>query len=112
MFPKTGNKLHSALGELDLASAIAEALNAELGASHRAVKTAMNWTGASERTVKHWLAATYAPQAIHLVALARHSDNVLRVFLTAADRKDFRIGMELEAIRTHLLETARLIEGS
>lgn len=112
MFPKIGNKLHSPFGELDWAAAIAQALRAELGASHRAVKTAMHWTGASERTVKHWLAATHAPQGIHLVALARHSDEVLATFLTAAGRNELRIGMELEAIRARLLEAYRLLEGS
>lgn len=111
MFPKTGNNLHAAGGALDLASMIAGALTAELGSSHRAVKTAMRWTGASERTVKHWLAATHAPQGTHLVALARHSDHVLAAFLTAAHREEFRIGVELQALRTKLVELVSLLEN-
>ena len=112
MFPKTGNKLHSALGEGELAILISQALVAELGESHRAVKTAMNWTGASERSVKHWLAATYAPKGNHLVALARHSDEVLWAFLAAADRADLRIAMELGAVRAKLIELVELLDGA
>ena len=37
--------------------AIAAALVADLGQTHRAIKTAMRWTGASERTVKYWMSA-------------------------------------------------------
>jgi membrane protein required for beta-lactamase induction len=111
MFPKTGRKLHSANGEIDLAIKISEALVAELGSSHRTVKTAMAWTGASERTVKHWLAATHVPQGSHLVSLARHSDQVLGAILLAANREDLRIAMELSAVRSKLLELVSLLEG-
>lgn len=31
------------------------ALQKELGQSHRAIKTVMGWTGASERSVKNWI---------------------------------------------------------
>jgi hypothetical protein len=112
MLPKTGRKLHRAIGKGDLAIVISQALIAELGSSHRAVKTAMLWTGASERTVKHWLAATHVPKGNHLVSLARHSDQVLGAILIAAGRKDLRIVMELSAIRTKLLELAALLEGN
>jgi len=109
MFPKTGNKLHSATGGLDFAQVMAEALNAELGSTHRAVKTAMQWTGASERTVKHWLAATHAPHGVHLVRLARHSERVLAAFLIAANRSDLLVTMELLAVRAKLLEVIDLL---
>ena len=111
MFPKTGKKLHSAGGETDLASMISQALLAELGASHRATKTAMAWTGASERTVKHWLAATHVPKGNHLVSLARHSDQVLWAILMAAGRGDLRIALDLGTVRVKLLELAALLGG-
>jgi len=111
MFPKTGNKLHRPAGELDFARLMAEALTADLGSTHRAVKTAMRWTGASERTVKHWLAGTHAPRGSHLVELVRHSDRVLAEFLRAADRGDLVIAIELSALRSKLLEVMDLLDG-
>lgn len=66
--------------------AIAMALRAELGDTHRAIKSAMRWTGASERTVKYWLAGERGPRGDHLISLARHSDAVMLVVLALADR--------------------------
>jgi len=81
---------HSALGiigiGLDDRSAIA--LRDELGSTHRAIKTAMRWTGASERTVKYWIAGERGPSGEHLIALARHSDIIFRMVLMLADRYD------------------------
>ncbi|WP_066659488.1 MULTISPECIES: hypothetical protein [unclassified Sphingomonas] len=111
MFPKTGKELHSEGDETNLAAMISQALIAELGASHRATKTAMRWTGASERAVKHWLAATHVPKCDHLVSLARHSDQVLWAVLAAAGRGDVRVALELDAIRLKLLELVTLLEG-
>ena len=66
MFPKEGKFLPGQHGGDSggggYASAIAAALQQELGATHRAVKTIMKWTGANERTVKNWLAPKTAPE--------------------------------------------------
>ena len=71
MFPKTGNKLHPRrLDSRTYARAIADALRTELGQSHRATKTLMKWTGASERTVKNWLSGAYGPSGDNLVQLS------------------------------------------
>lgn len=110
MFPKTGNKRPLPHGDFDFAMLMAEALSAELGSTHRSVKTAMRWTGASERTVKHWLAGTHAPCGSHLVGLVRHSDRVLSDFLRAAGRGDVAVVIELTALRTKLLEAAEMID--
>jgi transcriptional regulator with XRE-family HTH domain len=48
------------------------------------VKQVATWTGASEKTVKNWFAGRYGPNGAHLVELARHSDDVLGVFLALA----------------------------
>lgn len=61
-------------------------LHAELGSTHRAIKSAMRWTGASERTVKYWLSGKRGLSGEHLVSLSRHSDTVLIVLLSLADR--------------------------
>ncbi|MGN8000672.1 hypothetical protein [Sphingomonas sp. 22176] len=50
------------------------------------------------------------PQGNHLVSLVRHSDQVLGAILTAAGRGDLRISLELNLVRTKLLELAALLE--
>jgi hypothetical protein len=115
MLPKTGKKLHGrsrASGTSDgpFEQAIAIALRSELGLTHQAVKTVMVWTGASERTVKHWFAGTHGPSGQHLIDLARHSDAVLNYFLSASDRPFLTAGIELLRIRTRLLDLVELID--
>jgi len=67
--------------------AIAAALRAELGSTRRVIKTAMRWTGASERTVKLWLAGRTGPNGQHLICLVRYSDRVFEAFLTLSHRE-------------------------
>ena len=110
MLPKTGKKLHHSEDDGDLASLISAALKAELGATHQTVKTAMRWTGASDRTVKHWLAGSHSPRAEHLVALVRHSDEVLKVFLRMSGRNPVTLAVKLKELRKQLLETVEYIE--
>ena len=111
MLPKTGKKLHGSRdGDGPFERAIAIALRSELGLTHQAVKTVMVWTGASERTVKHWFAGTHGPNGQHLIELARHSDAVLNYFLVASDRPFLTPGIELLGIRTRLLDLVELID--
>jgi hypothetical protein len=115
MFPKTGKKLHQRLqnpaanGEFE--KEVAAALKAELGSTHQAVKTVMSWTGASERTVKHWLAGTHGPNGPHLIALARHSEEVMMFFLAAAGRSSLLVGAELFQVRCKLSEAIEVIDA-
>jgi hypothetical protein len=115
MLPKKGKKLHgSGRGggsELDFCSLIAVALRTELGSNHQGAKTIMRWTGASERTVKHWIAGTHGPRGAHLVALTRHSDEVLRAFLSMADRGQVILAAKLAELRVKLLEMVDHIDG-
>jgi hypothetical protein len=114
MLPKKGKNLHrgtSGNGSgVDFTKLVARALRDELGSSHQAVKTVMRWTGASERTVKYWLAGTNGPSGEHLVALARNSDEILRVFLIAAERSPSIITVKLDQLRTALQETMDAID--
>lgn len=116
MSPKTGKKLHRGIRARDrrekFEHAVAAALKAELGNTHRAVKTLMAWTGASERTTKHWLAGTHGPSGKHLIDLARHSDAVLLYFLTAADRAFLVPHMHLLTLRARLLDLIQAIDTS
>lgn len=116
MFPKKGKKLHRNRPEPDkddeFRQAVASALKSELGTSHQAIKTVMRWTGASERTVKHWFAGSHGPSGHHLVAIARHSDEVLMCFLHAADRSHFSVGLRWAGIRPILVELLRITDAS
>jgi hypothetical protein len=106
LLPKKGKVLHPANREgpnVEYAGAIAAALREELGTTHQAIKSVMRWTGASERTVKYWFAGTGGPSGEHLMALARHSDAILGVFLQMAGRPQYAAALRLmnahEALR-------------
>ena len=58
----------------------------ELGPTHQAIKAAMRWTRASERTVKYWLSEERGPNGEHLILLAQHSDAVLVTIRSMAER--------------------------
>jgi hypothetical protein len=53
MLPKKGKKSHLDKEDVAFAMMIAEALGTDLGRTHQGVETAMRWTGASERSIKH-----------------------------------------------------------
>ena|SRR5680860_313424 len=114
MFPKEGKFLpgrrRGDSGGGGYASAIAAALQQELGATHRAVKTIMKWTGANERTVKNWLAAKNGPRGEHLIELIRYSDAVLHASLHMAGRTQPIASEKVLQIRGVLSETVELID--
>ena len=113
MLPKAGNRFPRqprGPGTGEFEHSIAAALVSELGLSHRAVKTVMRWTGANERTVKHWFAGTHGPNGQHLIALARHSDAVVVYFLLAAGRPTLSIGIRLIAVRGQLAQLLETID--
>lgn len=110
MFRKTGNVLPSKEAKQAFTAMISQTLVEELGLTHQAVKTAIRWTGASERSVKHWLAGTHAPQGPHLLALMRHSDRILGTLLTAAGRRDVLLAVELSTLREKLIDIVSLID--
>jgi hypothetical protein len=83
-------------------AAVAHALQRQLGGTHQAVKTVMRWTGASERTVKNWFAGSTGPSGQHLVALARHSDEVLAMFLALAGRQRTSVAIKLVDARNRI----------
>jgi hypothetical protein len=109
MLPKKGKKLHRVTTEFG--RTVAVALKSELGTTHQAVKTVMRWTGASERTVKHWFAGTHGPSGQHLVALACHSDAVLTRFLEAAGRHSSLVGIRLVGLRVKAVELIEMIDA-
>jgi hypothetical protein len=66
------------------------------------MKTISMMIGANERAVKNWYQGRNAPSAYHLVALARHSDDVLRLVLTLAQREGLLVSMEFAVARAAL----------
>ena len=112
VFPKEGKVLHSGSEGERYAVVIAAALRQEVGGTHRAIKTVVRWTGASERTVKYWLAGTSGPKGEHLVALAHHSDAVHEAFLRLAGREQaMAVGKVVDA-RDMLLQVIALLQSA
>lgn len=97
------------------ADEIASALKRSLGSSRAGAKVVASWTGANEKTVKNWFAGRYGPSGEHLVALARHSDEVLGMFLAMAGRQGLMVGLKLaaaeQAIEELLTAVRRLPTG-
>ncbi len=116
MFPKKGNVFPNADGEVRLEvnyrQTIAAALHRELGDTHRAVKTTMRWTGASERTAKNWIAGSHGPSGEHLISLMRHSDEVLAGLLSLAGREEVVAAMRLVEVRGRLKTVLQLIDAA
>ncbi|MFC3119631.1 hypothetical protein ACFOHS_20510 [Jhaorihella thermophila] len=67
------------------------------------------WTGANEKTVKNWFSATYGPSGAHLIALARHSDEVLSTFLAMAGREDLMVAIKLAAAEEAVEELLKAV---
>ncbi|MEE4350075.1 MAG: hypothetical protein V2J26_07590 [Pacificimonas sp.] len=82
--PKMGTFAHLIDQPIDYRTAMAMALQEELGSTCRTIRMAMRRTDASERTVKDWLAGERGPSGDHLIALVRHSDAVLFMLLELA----------------------------
>jgi hypothetical protein len=104
MLPKAGNIRRTPPDRF--ASEIGEALRDELGDSHKAIKTVMAWTGASERSAKNWLSGSHGPDGWHLMLLARHSEAVIATILRLAERDQLVPGVRLRALQVLLLQTA------
>lgn len=76
---------------------------------HRCVKV-----GGHIRAVKNWFSGTYGPSEEHLVALARHSDEVLGTFLAMAGREELMVAIKLVATEraiAELLDAVRRLGG-
>jgi hypothetical protein len=115
MFPKKGNVFPAGGGSqgprAPYAAVVAAALQQSLGHSHQAVKTVARWTGASDRTVKNWFAATNGPSGEHLVALTRNSDQVFQALLSMAGRDGSMALARLLDIRGKLAAALEFVDS-
>jgi hypothetical protein len=109
MFPKTGRKFPAREEEADYAKSISDALRAELGNSHQAIKTLMRWTGTNERTTKNWLSGANGPSGEHLLKIMGKSDLVFERVLGLIDRKIVLSHRKLEELHDTLQATAQLL---
>lgn len=87
---KKDRKIQSGFGitfpTASFAEAIAPAFRHEYGSSTGAIKTVVGLVGGNERAVKNWFDAKNAPNGESVVALCRHSDEVLTTVLRMAGR--------------------------
>ncbi|MFC4595541.1 hypothetical protein [Sphingobium tyrosinilyticum] len=112
MVSKNGSQLRDSrfvLSDSDLARQIGAALREELGATRRATKTVMRWTGVSDTTARAWLQGRASPSGIHLVALAAHSDPVMIVLLRLTGHGDLELGLRLREIEVGLVQLLALV---
>lgn len=94
--PKMGNVFPDS-GSYTIAVAVA--LQHDLGDTHRAIKTLVRWTGASDRAAKNWLSGASGPSGEHLIALVRHSDAVFTAVLRLAGKEQCLLALNaIEAI--------------
>jgi hypothetical protein len=116
--PKNDRKLQSESGktfqDLDaegFVRAIAGALKAEFGATPSALKTVAQLTRSNERAVRNWLEGKNGPSGSNLVILMRHSDQVLRIVLELANRRDRILAADLAELRQGLMDAVAEIDG-
>ena len=109
--PKRGKELPSTAKRREHALAIAAALREELAAG-ASIKTIMAWTGASERTVKGWLAGSCGPSSLHFEGLVRCSEATYRRLMIRTGRSPVVDRQSLEAVRRQISGLADAIEAA
>ena len=107
-FPNLHAKM-AASGDYNIATVIAETLRQTFGGTRGAIKTVMAFTGAGERTIKNWFEGKNAPNGENLIELARHSDEILEVFLLMSGRGDVLSAKKLVDARDKLVEMLDMI---
>ncbi len=109
MVRKSASELRDSQSDLKLAIELGKALRGELGASRRATKTIMRWTGVSDTTARSWLQGVSCPSGSHLLALASHSLAVMIVVLQLTGHENLEIGLDLRTIERSLAEALILV---
>jgi hypothetical protein len=98
------------LSDIEFGELVSTALRNDVGGGHQATKTLMRWTGGSERTAKNWLAGTHCPSGLHLIQLAKHSDEIFNLVLALAERRPVVTSITLVRLRSQLVETVSQID--
>jgi hypothetical protein len=98
------------LGASAFAAAIAAALRRDYGGTRGAVKTIVGLTAANERAVKNWFEGRNGPSGEFLIALCRHSDEVLETVLILAGRTDLLTAKKFADAKGKLREMLAIID--
>ena len=112
MVPKSGSRLPKTLISLtdaELAELIGTALRDELGASRRAAKTIIAWTGVSDRTARAWLNGRTSPSSLHLLAMAAHCKSVMATVLRLTGHEQVAVEIDLQAFEEGLEQTLAVV---
>ena len=96
---------------VSFAAAVAEALHREYDNAEGGIGTVVALTGANQRTVRNWFEAKNGPGGEYLIALCRHSDEVLGTILTLAGRATHVKLTSLEQVKQKLSEARALLLG-
>lgn len=83
------------LGNNRFAQIVSDALRRQFEGSRSSVKMVVRLTNANERAVKNWFLAKNAPRGAHLIALMRHSDEILETVLILAGREELLTAKKL-----------------
>ena len=105
--PIHGKSLHAER----FSEAVARALHREFDHTHSAIKTVVALTGANERAVRNWFEAKNGPNGEFLIALCRHSDQVLETFLLLAGRRDHLRARKIVRAKDTLQELLALLNA-
>jgi hypothetical protein len=92
------------------AEAIGEALHRQYDNTHAGVKTVVTLTGANERAVRNWFDAKNGPNGEFLIALCRHSDEVLDTVLMLAGRGQQVKARRIKDARKRVAEILALLQ--
>lgn len=107
MVRNSGSQLRNSpfvLTDSELAMNIGLALMDELGATRRATKTVMRWTGVSDRTARIWLHGQASPSGANLISLAAESPAVMKLLLQLTGNEDLEIGIQLREVENDLAQ--------
>lgn len=113
MLPDSGRKLSQPSPSISgpiLAEIVGAALRSELGASRRATKTVMGWTGVCDRAARLWINGSGGVSGAHLVQLARQSDAVWRALMQQCLREEAILGFDIHAVEVALARAMGSIE--
>lgn len=103
--PHTGNSFPPGR----FVTAIADALHREYDHTGGGVAAVVALTGANARTVRNWFEAKNGPGGEYLVALCRHSDEVLDVILTLSGRTMLLDMASLHQVKRRLQEVRKML---
>src|SRR6476660_5524383 len=92
------------------ATEIAAALHRAYDGMHAGMKVVVELTGANERAVRNWFDAKNGPNGEFLIALCRHSDQVLEAVLKRAGRMEHLKARKIVEAKQRLREMLAIID--